>query len=262
MSSELVNVTVDGPVATVTMTDPDHRNALSIAMMTALRDAIGEAGASDAQVIVLAGEGKAFSAGHDLKEMRGIDEGRAATLFRLVAELMEIIREVPQAVIAKVGGMAAAGGAQLAAACDLAIAAEDAKFALPGIKVGLFCHTPNVEISRNIAPKRAFELAVTGDPITAVEAAEWGLINRAVPTAELDDAVADLAARICAAGPAYSRAVGKRVFYQQLGIDRGQAYGLTTEILTELVPGREAQEGVTSFAEKRTPQFKSTIHHE
>lgn len=253
-----VKVDVDGAITTITLSDPDTRNALSSAMMRELRDTFLAVGATESLVVILAAEGRVFSAGHNLKEFREIELDDAQEIFSLVAELMTTIQSIPQIVIAKVQGVAAAGGAQLAASCDLIVASEAAKFSLPGVKVGIFCHTPNVAITRNIGMKRAMELAMTGNAIDAKKAEDWGLINYAVPAEEVDAKVAELAEAIISAGPAYARAVGKQIFYQQYELSQAQAYELSARVLAGVAVGRDAQEGVKAFAEKRAPQFVST----
>ena len=254
----LVKVDVDGAIATITLSDPATRNSLSSAMMTELRDAFRTVGATETSVVILTAEGKVFSAGHNLKELQGIGLDDAQELFALVAELMTTIQSIPQIVIAKVQGIAAAGGCQLAVSCDLVVAANEVKFSLPGVKVGVFCHTPNVAVSRNIGMKRAMELAMTGDAISAQKAEDWGLINYAVSADELDAKTLELANAVINAGPVYARAVGKAVFYQQCELTQAQAYELGGRVLAATVVGRDAQEGVTSFAEKRAPEFIST----
>lgn len=253
-----VKVDAEGVIAAITLADPDTRNALSSDMMRELRDAFRAVGETESLVVVLAAEGRVFSAGHNLKEFIDIELDDAQEIFSLVAELMTTIQSIPQIVIAKVQGVAAAGGAQLAASCDLVVAAETATFSLPGVKVGIFCHTPNVAMTRNIGMKRAMELAMTGDAISAKKAEDWGLINYAVPAEDLDAKVAQLATAVATSGPAFARAVGKKIFYQQYDLTQAQAYELGARVLASVTVGRDAQEGVKSFAEKRAPNFVST----
>ena len=183
-----VRVEIEGPAATLTLDRPEKRNALSLALMEELIEALARAAQTEGvRAIVLAGNGPAFSAGHDLSEMVGRERAFYDHLFDVCTELMEAIHRIPQPVIAKVHGIATAAGCQLVAACDLAVASEEARFATPGVKIGLFCSTPMVPVSRAIGRKRALQLLLTGEPIDAATAAEWGLVNRVVPAVELSD---------------------------------------------------------------------------
>src|SRR5213076_687586 len=202
------------------------------------------------RAIVLAGAGPAFSAGHDLGEMVGRDRAFYDHLFDVCTELMEAIHRIPQPVIAKVHGIATAAGCQLVAACDLAVAAEGARFATPGVKIGLFCSTPMVPVSRAIGRKRALELLLTGTPVDAATAAEWGLVNRVVAPEELDGAVAELAHRVAAAS-ALTLAMGKQAFYRQLDVPLGEAYAFCSDVMTRNALAADAQEGMCAFLEKR-----------
>lgn len=245
-----------GSTTTITLARPEKRNALSFDVMTEVRDALWEAGSSDTLAVVLAAEGKVFSAGHNFGDMAGADLASTRALFERCVEMMDAVQQIPQPVIAKVHALATAAGCQLVATCDLAIAAQSAGFALPGGKGGLFCTTPLVAVGRNIGRKRALELALTGDPIDAETAADWGLINRAVPDAELDDAVTDLVARVTR-GSAYGRSMGKRAFYAQIGLDQPQAYAVALESMAAGATTADAQEGFAAFLEKRHPEFTS-----
>jgi len=256
MAYENLRLDRDGDTTTITLARPDKRNALSIAMMTDLRDALAEAGRSDTLAVVLAAEGPVFSAGHDFRDMAGADLAATRALFALCTEMMETLQSIPQPVVARVHALATAAGCQLVATCDLAIAAESAGFALPGGKGGLFCTTPLVAVSRNVSRKRALELALTGDPIDARTAADWGLVNAAVPDDELDSAVADLVARITR-GSAAGRSMGKHAFYAQIGLDQRAAYDLAIESMAAGATTADAQEGFTAFFEKRHPEFTS-----
>ncbi|WP_082043603.1 enoyl-CoA hydratase-related protein [Mobilicoccus massiliensis] len=251
-----VRVERDGATITITLARPEKRNALSMEVMTELRDAIREAGRTDALAVVLAAEGKVFSAGHNFGDMAGADLATTRALFVLCTEMMDAIQQIPQPVVAKVHALATAAGCQLIASCDLAIAARSAGFALPGGKGGLFCTTPLVAVSRNISRKRALELALTGDPIDAETAADWGLINAAVPDDELDSAVDDLVARVTR-GSAYGRSMGKQAFYAQIGLDQRQAYDIAIESMAAGALTADAQEGFAAFLEKRHPEFTS-----
>lgn len=251
--SDVVVSHADG-IATVTLNRPDRRNALSEDMMRALTSAFVEVGASDARGVILAAEGPVFSAGHDFRDMAGSDLARIRDIFTLCTRMMRTIHEIPQPVIARVHALATAAGCQLVATCDLAIAADTAGFAIPGGKAGLFCHTPLVAVARNISRKRAMEMALTGDPIDAATAADWGLINRAVPAEQLDDAVQDLITR-ATRGSELSKSLGKRGFYAQIGLDEDQAYAFAIELMSSAATTADAQEGMAAFLDKRHPNF-------
>ena len=253
--ADLVRVRVDGDVTTITLDNPAKRNALSGAMMRQLADAFADASHTQTLAVVLAANGPVFSSGHDLGELAGLSLEESRVLFDVCIELMTAIRETPQPVIARVQGPAAAAGCQLVASCDLAVAAQSASFSLPGTKRGLFCHTPLVPVSRAVGPKRALELALTGDPIDAATAASWGLINAAVPDAELDAAVDDLVHRIIDVGSPYARGLGKKTFYVQQDLPLPKAYELAGEIVALNAVLPDAQEGFTAFVEKRPPVF-------
>ena len=256
----LVRIDRGSEVTTITLTDAATRNTLSQAMLAQLHAAIDEAGRLDAPVVVLAAEGPAFSAGHNLGELVGITAPQARRLFESAAATMQAVHAIPQPVIARVQGPAFAAGCQLVASADLAIAAASASFALPGITRGLFCHTPLVAVSRAIAPKRALEMALTGTPIDAETAAQWGLVNRCVPDDQLDAAVDELVHRLTDTGSPYARGLGKRVFYDQAGLPEAQAYALAAPAiaLNAILP--DAQEGFASFVAKRAPQFTMGPH--
>src|ERR687897_2747140 len=213
----------DGDVVTLTMCRPAKRNALSRDHLTQLLAAVTEVGESDAAGLVIAAEGPVFSAGHDFADVAGRPVTEVRGLLQLCTELMQALHDVPQVVLARVHALATAAGCQLVASCDLAVAAESAGFAAPGGKGGWFCHTPMVAIARNVGRKRAMELALTGDVIDARTALDWGLVNRAVPDAELDAAVDDLMAR-ATRGSFTSKGLGKRTFYAQIGLDQPAAY--------------------------------------
>ncbi len=203
---------------------------------------------------MIAANGPVFSAGHNFGDMAGATIDDARHLFQVCTTMMDTIQAIPQPVIARVHALATAAGCQLVASCDLAIAAESAAFAIPGGKGGLFCHTPLVAVARNIGRKRALEMALTGDAIDAATAADWGLINRAVPDDELDAAVADLIGR-ATRGSVLSKALGKRVFYEQIGLDQPNAYEIAVERMASAAMLADAQEGFAAFLEKRHPQF-------
>jgi enoyl-CoA hydratase/carnithine racemase len=253
MSTSTLRVEVDGPVARLTLDRPERRNALSLEAMRELLGELRRLGDDDrVAVVVIAGAGPVFSAGHDLSEMVDRPEAFYTELFATCVELMTAVHEIPQPVIARVHGIATAAGCQLVAACDLAIAASDARFATPGVNIGLFCSTPMVPVARAIGRKRALELLLTGDPIDAATAAAWGLVNRVVPPDELDAAVDALAARICRSAPTVV-ALGKRAFYAQDALSEGDAYAVAAPVMSANAALPEAREGITAFLEKRPP---------
>jgi enoyl-CoA hydratase/carnithine racemase len=244
----------DGDITTITLDRPEKRNALALDVMVELTETLQEVGATDALGVILAANGPVFSAGHNFGDMAGAALEDAEHLFEVCTDLMDTIQAIPQPVIARVHALATAAGCQLVATCDLAIAAESAGFAIPGGKGGLFCHTPLVAVSRNIGRKRAMEMALTGDTISATTAADWGLINRAVPDDELDAAVADLIGR-ATRGSALSKSLGKRTFYAQAGLDQPDAYAVAIEAMASAAMIDDAQEGFNAFLEKRHPHF-------
>jgi enoyl-CoA hydratase/carnithine racemase len=245
-----------GPVARVVLNRAEKRNALSLELMDEVVGALRElAERGETRVIVIEGSGPAFSAGHDLAEMVGADEPLLRHLFDVCTVMMETIHDLPQPVIAKVHGIATAAGCQLVAACDLAVAAEGTRFATPGVKIGLFCSTPMVPVSRAVGRKRAMQMLLTGEPIDAPTAVEWGLINRVVPPDALEDAVLALAADITNSS-SYTVAIGKRAFYDQIDESERNAYRLTKRVMTENARAHDAQEGMSAFLEKRTPVWR------
>ena len=243
------------PVATIRLNRPEKRNALSMALMqevmTALRQASSNA---EMRVIVIEAAGVAFSAGHDLGEMVGREGVFYQRLFDLCSQMMEMLHQVPQPVIAKVHGVATAAGCQLAAACDLVMASSEARFATPGIKIGLFCSTPMVEVSRAVGSKKAMEMLLTGEMISAEEAKAAGLVNRVVPAAELAKATKELAEKI-AGYSASVLALGKRAFWRQLQLPREAAYQHTQEVMCSNARAPDAQEGMSAFLAKRAPKW-------
>ena len=251
-------VSDDGPVARVSLNRPEKRNALSLELMEELTAALETLGArADVRAIVIEGAGPAFSAGHDLSEMVARELPFYQRLFDVCAALMETIHRVPQPVIAKVHGVATAAGCQLVAACDLAVAAEEARFGTPGVKIGLFCSTPMVPLSRAIGRKRALEMLLTGELIGAATALEWGLVNRVVPGEALEEAVAELVERIACSSP-LTVAIGKEAFYAQLELDEHRAYDLTKSVMAMNSLAGDAQEGMCAFLEKREPTWTGT----
>ena len=246
----------DGGTARVTLNRPDRRNALSFALMTELREVLEALGADPAtRAIVIAGAGPGFSAGHDLGELVGRDADFYDRVFDECTRLMETVHRVPQPVIARVHGVATAAGCQLVAACDLAIAEEGARFATPGVRIGLFCSTPMVPLSRAIGRKRALEMLLTGRMVDAATARDWGLINDVVPADELDAAVAALAERVAEASPR-TLAIGKQAFYEQIERDEAGAYELTKGVMAANAQLADAQEGICAFLDKRPPVWR------
>ena len=246
-----------GAAAEITLNRPDKRNALSLELLeeliAALRDASGRHGT---RAIVIGSAGPAFSAGHDLSEMIDRDEAFFRELFGMCTAMMEAIHAVPQPVIAKVHGIATAAGCQLVAACDLAVAAEGAWFGTPGVKIGLFCSTPMVPVSRAVGRKRAMQMLLTGEPIDANTALDWGLINRVVAAEELDAAVDELVQAI-ARSSSYTVATGKRAFYQQVDRSEHDAYEHCGVVMAENALADDAQEGMSAFLQKRPPHWRS-----
>jgi enoyl-CoA hydratase/carnithine racemase len=254
---EHILVEEDGPVAYVTMNRPKRRNALSEGHMLELIDCFEAVGQErDASVVILRGEGPAFCAGHDLSEMVGRDPETYRRIFGVCCRLMETIQAIPQPVIAQVHGVATAAGCQLAATCDLVVAAEGARFATPGVKIGLFCSTPMVALSRAVGQKRSMEMLLTGEFISAEEALVEGLVNRVVPAEELEAETRTLAERISEASPLVV-GVGKQAFYRQLEMPTGQAYAYTKEVMSFNATFADAQEGMCAFLEKRKPEWKA-----
>jgi len=245
-------------IATVTLNRGKKFNALSMAVLDELLETLTAIGKDKSiRVVVLQGDGKAFCAGHDLKEMRA-DSSRPAmqALFARCSEVMLKLTSIPQPVIASIHGIATAAGCQLVATCDLAVAEEDARFATSGINVGLFCSTPMVALTRNMSTKKAFEMLVTGDFIDAATALQFGLINKVVPAAELNEAVLEMAQKI-ASKPAVSIAFGKELFYKQLEAAKDVAYEMAAETMTCNMMSEDAQAGIDAFiAKKHMPEWK------
>jgi len=248
-------VRTDGSATRITLDRPERRNALSLELMGELTQALRDCADQVSQrVVVIEGAGPAFSAGHDLAEMIGREESFLRELFETCTAMMETIHELPQPVIAKVHGIATAAGCQLVAACDLAVAADSARFATPGVKIGLFCSTPMVPVSRAVGRKRAMEMLLTGEPIDARTALDWGLVNRIVPADELDAAVSELVATISRSS-SYTVATGKRAFYDQVDRPERGAYEHCTAVMTDNALAADAQEGMSAFLDKRPPRW-------
>ena len=251
----MILVETQAGVTKVTLNRPERRNALSEAMLTALGETLTRL-AEDAatRVIVLAAAGPVFCSGHDLGEMVGRTESEYQSLFARCSSVMQQIRQLPQPVIARVHGLATAAGCQLVAACDLAVATTEARFATPGVKIGLFCSTPMVPLVRAIAPKVAMEMLLTGTPLTAERALAVGLINQVVPADQLDAAIQSITDAIVASSPLTIR-IGKRAFYDQLHLDEATAYDRATCVMTDNAIKHDAQEGISAFLQKRPAQW-------
>ncbi|HXW87831.1 MAG TPA: enoyl-CoA hydratase-related protein [Streptosporangiaceae bacterium] len=255
MGFEHVLVERSGDFVTITMNRPARRNALSAAHMRELITAFTDVGDSDALGIVLAGNGPVFCAGHDFADVVDADLAAVRALLTTCTELMTLIQQVPQPVVARVHGLATAAGCQLVAAADLAVASEDAGFAAPGGKGGWFCHTPMVAIARNVGRKRAAEMALSGDTIDARTALDWGLVNRVVPASQLDSATADLLERVTR-GSAQSKGIGKQALYAQIDLDQPKAYAYAVEVMAATSQLPDAREGMRAFLDKRKPSWR------
>ncbi len=245
-----------GGVVRLMLNRPEKRNALSLKVLSELEAAIGRiAGDTEARVVVIAGAGKVFCSGHDLSEMTGRAEAEYRELFSKCSVVMQGLRNLPLPVIARVQGMATAAGCQLVASCDLVVAADDAQFAAPGVKIGLFCTTPMVPLVRAVPAKLALEMLLTGAPISAARALSAGLVNRVVPADQLDAAVREICDAILATSPLVI-GLGKKAFYDQLSVDEATAYERAVEIITDNATRADAQEGIRAFLEKRPPVWK------
>jgi len=256
MDKPLVLVEIAERIAVVTLNQPEKRNALSHALLSQLLGCFQRIALDGGvHVAIVRGAGPAFSAGHDLRELAGGDQASYQDLFALCTAVMEAIRKLPQPVIAQVHGIATAAGCQLAATCDLVVAAEDASFATPGVKIGLFCSTPAVALARAVPAKKAMEMLLTGDLISAREAERIGLVSRVVPAERLAEETMSLARKIATASPS-TIALGKRTFYEQLPLDRPAAYDVAGKAMVENAQSADAQEGMRAFLEKRKGVFK------
>ena len=253
--AELLVETTNG-VTTLRLNRPKRRHALSLSLLQQLEAALKDIATDTAvRVVVIASDGPVFSSGHDLGEMQQRPEVEYRELFSTCANVMKLIRQLPLPVIARVQGFATAAGCQLVAACDLAVAAETAQFATPGVKIGLFCTTPMVPLVRNIAPKIAMEMLLTGQPISAEKALAAGLVNAVVPEDQLDSKVTEYTAAIVASSRK-TLAIGKQEFYTQLNMDEPDAYDRAVDVMTENVLEYDAQEGMSAFLEKRNPNWQ------
>jgi enoyl-CoA hydratase/carnithine racemase len=258
MGNDLVAIERHGRFATITMDNPERRNALSRAMVRRLTAAFQAVGESSVEGVILAGTGPVFSAGHDFSEMLGIDLATAREIFSDCTTLMRTIQSIPQPVVARVHALATAAGCQLVATCDMAVAADGAGFAIPGGKGGLFCHTPLVALVRAIGRKRALEMAFTGDVIEADLAEAWGLVNRTVAPADLDATILDLLER-STRGSTLSRGLGKHAFYAQVDLEQEQAYAVAVEVMAAAAVSADAQEGIAAFVEHRKAVYPAPV---
>jgi enoyl-CoA hydratase/carnithine racemase len=243
-------------IATLTLNNAKKRNALSLSMMTALKNALEEIGSDRSiRVVIIRADGPVFSAGHDLRELSGQDKNAYEEVFRCCAELMETVRKLPQPVIAEVDGLATAAGCQLVATCDLVVCSQDSRFATPGVKIGLFCTSPGVALARAVSQKKAMEMLLTGTPLSAEEAEQAGLVNRIVPSEELQSATRELAKQIAEAS-SETVSIGKEAFYRQVQMDRRAAYDFASDVMVENLAMDDAEEGIGAFLEKREPKWK------
>jgi enoyl-CoA hydratase/carnithine racemase len=248
-----IQIAHEGPIAVVTLNRPERRNALSLELMLDLIAALDEIGRNpEVRAVILAAAGKVFSSGHDLSQMTGRDVNEYRRIFDVCCDLMQKVQSIPQPVIAEVQGIATAAGCQLVATCDLVIATEEAKFATPGVRIGLFCTTPMVALTRAIGRKRAMQMLLTGDFVNASTAADWGLVNQIVPAADLQSATRALAQKVVEASSLVV-AIGKQAFYTQIDLDQPKAYAYAKEVMSMNALATDAQEGISSFLEKRAP---------
>jgi enoyl-CoA hydratase/carnithine racemase len=253
MGFENICLSQEGPIATILLNRPEKRNALSLPMMLELTECLENIGRSrETRAVVLRAAGKVFCSGHDLGEMTGRNIADYRRIFDVCSELMLKVQAIPQPVVAEVQGTATAAGCQLVATCDLAVAVEEAAFATPGVKIGLFCTTPMVALTRAVGRKRALQMLLTGQLVDAHTAAEWGLINQVVPAAELQAASRSMACKIAEASPLVV-GLGKQAFYTQIDLDQPKAYGYAKEVMSMNALAADAQEGITAFLEKRAP---------
>ena len=247
---------VEDDIGFITLSRPEKRNALSMNLMAEMIDLLKAVKKDNrVRVVIIKAEGPVFSSGHDLSEMLEGDAVFYRSVFNLCTEMMEAIRDLPQPVIAQVQGMATAAGCQLVATCDLAVASQEARFATPGVRIGLFCHTPQVPLSRAIGRKRALEMLFTGRPISAEEAERYGLLNKVVPAERLAEETLSLAKHIAQASPLIL-ALGKQSFYRQIELEEHGAYDYTKEVMSLNAMTEDAHEGISAFLQKRTPQWK------
>jgi enoyl-CoA hydratase/carnithine racemase len=251
-----VMLELEGHLAVVTLQRPERRNALSFDLMEELAACLeGIASNGEVRAVILEAAGKVFSSGHDLGEMTGRDLDDYRLIFDSCTRLMTQIQSIPQPVIAQVQGMATAAGCQLVATCDLAVASSEATFATPGVRIGLFCTTPMVALTRAIGRKRAMEMLLTGRAIDAATAADWGLVNRVVPPAGLASETRKLALQIAEAS-SFTVALGKQAYYRQIDLDQAGAYAYAKEVMSQNALAEDAQEGISAFLGKRAACWK------
>ena len=253
MAYERIRIDVTTPVARLTMSWPEKRNALSVHMMEEITSGLKELSSNpEVRAIILGAEGPAFSAGHYLPEMVDKDINHQRFVFGACVEMMETVQGIPEPVIAEVPGIATAAGCQLVATCDLAVASDEARFATPGVKIGLFCTTPMVALSRAIGRKRAMQMLLTGELVDAATASDWGLVNSVVPHDKLRDETEALGQKVADASSLVV-ALGKQAFYTQIDLEQSKAYDYAKEIMSMNAMALDAQEGMTAFLEKRKP---------
>jgi len=257
VNKERLRLDIRDKIATLRLNDSASRNALSSEMMADIKNTLTDLGTrEDVHVVIIEADGPVFSSGHNLKEIMGDSRQEVMlTLFNQCSEMMQTVAHLPKPVIAKVDGTATAAGCQLVASCDLAFASETSKFATPGVNLGLFCSTPMVALSRNVSPKHAMEMLLSGEFIDAEHAARIGLINKAVPANTLDETVQAFAARIASKSPLTLK-TGKTAFYRQLPLPLADAYAYTSEVMADNMQTHDAQEGITAFFEKRDPKWQ------
>ena len=251
---ESIQIERNEDVVTLWLNRPERRNVLTRELMNEVTRALHEIGDGNALGVVVGARGPVFSAGHDFTQMVGLELSEARRLFQICTTMMETLQSIPQPVVARVHGLATGAGCQLVASADLVVAAEEASFCTPGGKGGLFCTTPMVAVGRVVGRKRALEMALSGDPIDAATAAEWGLVNRVVPRADLDAATAEMVARVTR-GSATSKGIGKQAFYAQIDLDQAKAYAYATEVMAAASQIPDSQEGIAAFVEKRSPRW-------
>jgi enoyl-CoA hydratase/carnithine racemase len=257
MTYHTLKYVVENGIGYVTLNRPEKRNALSLGLLKDLAQCLGSVARDrEVRVVIVRGEGKVFCAGHDMSEMVGRKTTHYEEIFEVCNHVMEKIQGLPQPVIAQVHGIATAAGCQLVAACDLAVASDDARFGTPGVKIGLFCSTPAIPLVRAIGRKRAMEMLLTGRMISAQEAMEYGLVNKAVPTEVLAEEARALAEKIAEASPLAVR-IGKEAFYTQVNLADRQAYAYGKEVMVKSLCTEDAREGLDAFLEKRKPTWKA-----
>ena len=255
MQFENIYLSGEDHLVAITLNRPERRNALSLNLMQEFTECLDTIGRdSEVRALILRAAGKVFCSGHDLSEMRDCSTSEYRRIFDVCAGMMMKLQAIPQPVIAQVQGVATAAGCQLVAGCDLAVASEEASFATPGVKIGLFCTTPMVALTRAIGRKRALQMLLTGESVDARTAAEWGLINQVVPAAELETATRKLAKQVAEASPLVV-AIGKQAFYTQIDLDQAKAYAYAKEVMSLNALAADAQEGIGAFLEKRTPAW-------